>query len=214
MSAGVSAHFSGRLGDFRLDAAFELPPAGVTALVGPSGSGKTTILRCLAGLDHLPGRLNVAGETWQDAHFFLPPHRRRAGFVFQGANLLPHLSVRANLDYARRRSGPGAGWEEVVERTGIGALLDRKPARLAGGEAQRVALARALLGAPRLLLLDEPLTALDAEAKAALIAYLAELLPKLPMPIVLVTHDPAEAAALAGRRILLRGGRIEALETS
>jgi molybdate transport system ATP-binding protein len=208
VNPGVSAHFAGRLGGFHLDAAFELPAAGATALAGPSGSGKTTILRCLAGLEHLPGRLSVAGEIWQDEHIFLPPHRRRTGFVFQGANLLPHLSVRANLDYAVRRSGREEAMDEVVERTGIGALLDRWPARLAGGEAQRVALARTLLCRPRLLLLDEPLTALDADARSELVAWLAGLLPSLDMPVLLVTHDPMEAAALATRRITIRDGRM------
>jgi molybdate transport system ATP-binding protein len=211
VNAGVSAHLAGRIGDFDLDARFDLP-TGVTVVTGRSGSGKTTILRCLAGLDRVPGRLSVSGEIWQEERHFLPAHRRRAGYVFQGANLLPHLSVRGNLDYALRRSGRGEGWAEVVERTGIAHLLDRSPARLAGGEAQRVAIARALLGAPRLLLLDEPLSALDPEAKRELIVYLSGLLPGLDMPVLLVTRDPLEAAALAARRMTVRAGRIEAVE--
>lgn len=208
MSTGLEARFGGRIGGFSLDVAFALEP-GVTMLSGPSGSGKTTILRCLAGLDDVPGALVVDGETWQDARAFLPTHRRRLGYVFQGANLLPHLSVAANLAYAARRARAPAHPDAIVARTGIAALLDRCPARLSGGEAQRVAIARTLLSAPRLLLLDEPLSALDGEAKADLIDYLDDLLPTLGLPVLFVSHDAGEGERLAHRRIRLRGGRIE-----
>lgn len=212
MSARIDACFRGRIGGFTLDVAFALE-AGVTALSGPSGSGKTTILRCLAGLDHLPGSLVADGETWQDARTFLPTHRRRLGYVFQGASLLPHLTVAGNLAYAARRARDPADMEAIVARTGIAALLDRSPARLSGGEAQRATIARTLISAPRLLLLDEPLSALDGEAKAELLGYLDDFLPTLGLPVLFVSHDAREAGRLAHRRIRLRGGRIEGEET-
>ncbi|UAK26688.1 ATP-binding cassette domain-containing protein [Sphingomonas nostoxanthinifaciens] len=190
-----------------MDAAFDLD-AGVTRIDGPSGAGKTSLLRCLAGLERVGGDLTIAGATWQDARTFLPPHRRRVGYVFQGANLLPHRSVRANLAYAARRAAASADLADLVARTGIDDLLDRSPGALSGGEAQRVALARALVGSPRLLLLDEPLSALDAVAKAELIDWLRAMLPMLGIPVLLVTHDADEGAALAPRRIDMRAGRI------
>ena len=214
MTGQIEAHFVGQLGALTLDAAFAVPATGVTALFGRSGSGKTTILRCLAGLERLRGTLEVDGECWQNARHFLPPERRRVGFVFQGANLLPHLTVRANLAYAARRARDPLPLEDIVDRTGIAALLDRTPARLSGGEAQRVAIARALLIRPQLLLLDEPLSALDSEAKADLSDYLAVLLPRLAMPVFLVSHDAGDVARLAQRRILIEAGQIVAVEAS
>ncbi|WP_116090685.1 ATP-binding cassette domain-containing protein [Sphingomonas crusticola] len=208
MTGQVEAHFNGTLGALVLDARFAVPSTGVTALFGRSGSGKTTILRCLAGQEHMTGLLRVNGETWQDERHFLPPERRRVGFVFQGANLLPHLSVRANLAYAARRAHDPLPLAEIVDRTGIAALLNRMPARLSGGEAQRVAIARALLIRPKLLLLDEPLSALDSEAKAELSDYLAALLPQLATPSFFVSHNPDEVARLAHRRILIDNGRV------
>ena len=209
MSQTIAARFAGRVGGFALDVAFELPAAGVTGLSGPSGSGKTTLLRCLAGLERVPGMLTVGDEVWQDARRFVPTERRRVGYVFQGANLLPHRSVRGNLAYATKRApgGPFA-FDEVVDRTGIAALLDRAPARLSGGESQRVAIARTLLAQPRLLLMDEPLTGLDADAKAELLDALATLLPAIALPAIYVSHDAAEIARLATRRIMLAAGRI------
>ena len=210
----IAARLAGRLGDFALDVAFDLPGDGVTGLFGPSGSGKTTLLRCVAGLERIAGTLSFDGESWQDARHFVPPERRRIGYVFQGANLLPHLSVRGNLDYAVRRAPAGAfAFDAVVDRIGIGALLDRTPARLSGGEGQRVAIARALLAQPRLLLMDEPLTGLDTAARADLLDALVELLPTLALPVLYVSHDPAEIARLATRRITLAAGRIAAIDT-
>jgi molybdate transport system ATP-binding protein len=206
----MKAAFRGRLGAFDLDVAFDGPDAGVTALFGPSGSGKTTVLRCLAGLERLSGELIVGGETWQGAGTFLPPQRRRVGYVFQGGALLPHLSVRGNLAYAAKRAPAGPfDFDDIVARTGIAALLDRAPARLSGGEAQRVAIARALLVQPRLLLLDEPLSALDAEAREELLAMIGALLADIAVPVFYVSHDAAEVARLASRTIRLRDGRIE-----
>lgn len=212
MSGQVNAQFSGTLGVLRLDASFSVPVSGVTAVFGRSGSGKTTVLRCLAGLEQMQGSLIVAGEIWQNDSCFLAPERRRVGMVFQGINLLPHLTVRANLAYAAQRARDALPIEEVTQRTGIAALLDRMPVRLSGGEGQRVAIARALLIRPKLLLLDEPLSALDSDSKAELADYLAELLPRLGMPVFFVSHDASEVARLAHRRILLESGRVTAIE--
>ena len=212
MTGQIEARFSGSLGALALDAAFVVPAAGVTALFGRSGSGKTTILRCLAGLERMSGLLRIDGEIWQDESVFVPPERRRVGLVFQGANLLPHLNVRANLAYAARRADDPLPMAEIADRTGITALLDRVPARLSGGEAQRVAIARALLIRPKLLLLDEPLSALDSESKAGLSGYLAELLPQLGMPVFFVSHDRDEVARLADRRVMIAAGRVAAIE--
>lgn len=211
MSDTIAARFAGRLGSFALDVAFEVPARGVTGLFGPSGSGKTTLLRCLAGLERLAGSLRVGDAVWQDARSFVPTERRRVGYVFQGANLLPHLSVRGNLAYAAKRAPAGPfAFGEVIARTGIAVLLDRAPARLSGGESQRVAIARALLGQPRLLLMDEPLTGLDGDARAELLEALAALLPSIDLPTFYVSHDPAEIARLGNRRITLAAGRIAA----
>ena len=196
-------------GTFHLQVAIELASRGVSALLGPSGSGKTTLLRALAGLDRIPGHIVVDGQLWQDDSSFMPADYRRAGYVFQGAGLLPHLSVAANLDYAARRAPAGPfDRADIVGRTGIAHLLDRQPARLSGGEAQRAGIARALLGQPRLLLLDEPLSALDSEARLAMLDWLDPLLADIGIPVVYVTHDEVEAARFATRTIRLRAGKL------
>lgn len=211
MNDGVVARLAGRVGRFALDVALEAPAGGVTALVGPSGSGKTSVLRGLAGLVRLPGEVIVGGTVWQDARRFVPTHRRRVGCVF-GDGLLPHLSVAGNLAYAARRAPAPGDRAAIVERTGLAGLLGRLPATLSGGEAQRAAIARALVSNPRLLLLDEPLSALDGEGRAALSDYLAGLLPTLGMPVILVSHDLGEVARLADRVVRLRDGRVERVE--
>jgi len=194
---------------FTLDAAFEVPAHGVTALLGPSGSGKTTVLRALAGLDRHAGCIRFDREIWQDGSHFVPPHRRAIGYVAQGTSLLPHLSVAQNLDYAERRAPAGHSVrQDIVVRTGIAALLDRMPARLSGGEARRAAIARALVGRPRLLLLDEPLSGLDGEARAAMLAQLAGLLHDSRCPVIYVTHSADEAECLADRTLTIEGGRV------
>ena len=207
----IAVALDGRLGpDFRLDVAFEVPATGITALLGPSGSGKTSVLRALAGLDRIPGVVRFEAETWQDGAHFVPANRRRVGYVPQGAGLLPHLSVAANLAYAAARAVPGPfDRDEVIARTGIAALLDRRPEKLSGGEAQRASIARALLGQPRLLLMDEPLSALDTEARGALLDYLESLFATIAVPVFYVTHDAAEAARLATRTVRLRGGKVD-----
>ena len=203
--------------DFRLDVALALPPRGVTALVGPSGCGKTTVLRALAGLERAAGRVVLDGEVWQDdaAQRFVATHRRALGYVIQEAALFPHLDVRANLNYGRRRSGNVAqaqtiALDAVVELLGLGHLQARRPATLSGGERQRVAIARALATSPRLLLMDEPLAALDAARKAEILPYLERLHRELALPVVYVTHAIDEAARLADHLVLMRDGRVEA----
>jgi molybdate transport system ATP-binding protein len=207
---GVEFRLAGRFGALRLDCAARLPAAGVTAVMGPSGSGKTTLLRCLAGLARADGVVRVGETVWQDRRTFLPPHRRGVGYVFQEASLLPHLTVGGNLEYAARRAPPipAPGFGEVVQRLGVGALLARAPATLSGGERQRVAIARALLSRPALLLMDEPLSSLDAEAKAETLAYLERLIGDLGLPVIYVTHDMREAQRLADRTLTLQAGAL------
>ena len=206
----ITVALDGRVGGaFTLQAAFEVPSHGVTALLGPSGSGKTTILRALAGLARIAGTIIVDGEVWQDSETFLPPELRRTGYVFQGAGLLPHRSVAANLDYAVRRALPGPfARDDIIARTGIAPLLDRSAARLSGGEAQRASIARALLSQPRLLLMDEPLSALDSDARAELLGWLETLIADLGIPVFYVTHDRAEAARIATQTLQIGAGSI------
>jgi molybdate transport system ATP-binding protein len=212
--APIVARFRGRLGAFTLDASFEAPMQGVTALFGPSGCGKTTVLRCVAGLQMLPdGHLSVGGEIWQDGTLFRPPHERSVGYVFQEASLFPHLSVRGNLLYGRRRAlrrSPleGARLDEVVALLGIEGLLERSPLRLSGGERQRVAVGRALLSQPRLLLMDEPLAGLDRLSKDEILPYLEALHSMLSIPVLYVSHDLAEVERLADHLVLIEAGRV------
>lgn len=209
----IEARFEGRRGDFRLDAAFTVPAFGVTALTGPSGGGKTSLLRCIAGLERMDGRLRIGDQVWQDERRFLPPHQRAVGYVFQEPSLLPHLSVRANLWFGltRARTPPQIGFDEVVALLGVEPLLARSPARLSGGEQQRVAIGRALLSQPQWLLMDEPLSGLDPAGKIEILPYLERLHQTLAIPVLYVSHDPAEIARLADRVLLMREGRVTAL---
>lgn len=204
------AAFRGALGAFALDAELDVPARGVTVLFGPSGCGKTTVLRCMAGLERLEGRLTVAGMDWQGPNGFLAPHRRPVGFVFQEASLLPHLSVRRNLlfGYRRVKGERPIGLEQVAALLGLEPLLDRGVGRLSGGERQRVGIGRALLAQPRLLLMDEPLAGLDAARKAEVLPYLERLHAELSLPIVYVTHDRSEALRLGDRLARMEAGRI------
>ena len=180
------------------------------ALVGPSGSGKSTVLRAIAGLERATGRIAVSGATWLDtaAGVAEPPERRSVGLVFQDYALFPHLDVRRNVAFGGRR-----GVEDLLARFGLEHLATARPATLSGGERQRVALARALARDPQVLLLDEPLSALDTHTKGLVRAELAELLRELELPTLLVTHDFEDASALADRVGVLARGRMLQLAT-
>ena len=204
-------------GAFRLDAAF-VSEAPVTALFGPSGSGKTTLVNILAGLIRpTEGRVLLDGEPLFDSarRIDVSVHRRGVGYVFQEARLFPHLSVRSNLGYGRKMAAlagrRGADdFDRVVALLGIAPLLARKPAGLSGGEAQRVAIGRALLARPRLLLMDEPLAALDTARKAEILPYLERVAAETRVPIVYVSHSVPEVVRLAGTVVALDRGRVVA----
>ena len=209
----IEAAFSGALGGFRLDAAFTAPGGGVTALFGPSGCGKTTVLRCIAGLARLSGRCSVKGAVWQDGDRFLPPHRRPIGYVFQEASLFAHLSVRDNLLFATRGrspSGPDAPirFDDVVDLLGLSHLVDRAPNHLSGGERQRVAVGRALLSQPQLLLMDEPLSALDLATRDEILPFLERLHETLAIPVFYVTHEISEVERLADHLVVMQAGTV------
>lgn len=193
-----------------------MAPAGLTALFGPSGAGKTTLVNAVAGLLR-PDRARIAADDWvlvdTARGHALPPHRRRLGYIFQEGRLFPHLSVRQNLRYGQWFAPRGANVESlsrVVEMLGIGHLLDRRPAALSGGEKQRVAIGRALLAAPRLILADEPLSALDEARKAEILPYFERLRDEVSVPILYVSHSTAEVARLATTVIALDKGRVTA----
>ncbi len=211
---GITAAFKHRLGDFLLDIDLQLPGRGVTAIFGPSGSGKTTALRCMAGLEKAPGGyFSVNGQVWQNdaQRVFTPVHRRSQGYVSQASNLFVHLSVRRNLDYGLKRIALPARKVSVVqaiELLGIEKLLDRMPHTLSGGESQRVAIARALATSPQILLMDEPLAALDAQRKAEVLPYLEQLHNALGIPVIYITHAPDEVARLADHLVLMDAGKV------
>jgi molybdate transport system ATP-binding protein len=201
-----------RFAGFALDAAFEAP-AGVTALFGRSGSGKSTVVNAVAGLLRPDrGRITLDGTVLLDTTLgrMLPPHRRRMGYVFQDGRLFPHLTVRQNLAYGRwfAPKGQGAGMGRIVDLLGIGPLLDRRPGALSGGEKQRVAIGRAILSYPKILLMDEPLAALDEARKAEILPYLERLRDEVHLPILYVSHSVAEVARLATTVILMEAGRV------
>jgi len=209
----IRAAFRGAVGKFFLDAAFTAPARGVTALFGPSGCGKTTVLRCVAGLLRLPdGFCSIDGEVWQDKNnAFAPTYRRPIGYVFQEPSLFPHLTVRRNLLYGAPRGGVGArsiAFGDVVDLLGAALLLDRSPRNLSGGERQRVAIGRALLSQPKLLLMDEPLSALDRAAKEEIAPFIERLRDRHLLPIVYVSHDIAEVERLADHVVLMEKGRV------
>ena len=202
-----------RQGDFLLDADFSAPMDSITALFGPSGAGKSTLLSLLAGLKRGDGHILMDGKLCADssASLHVAPHRRGFGLVFQEARLFPHLTAGQNLAYARRRA-PGSRLEtaEVAGFFDIAALLDRPVANLSGGEKSRVALARAFLAAPDYLLLDEPFAALDGARRRAFIAVLLAAHRKYRIPMMVVTHNIDDAAALASHMIAMDKGRVVA----
>ncbi len=208
--SGISARFQLEREGFALSAAFDAPSTGVIALFGPSGSGKTTLLRCIAGLERPQGSLHVNGVTWQDGRTFMPVHRRELGYVFQEASLFPHLSVKDNLEYGyRRTSDKRVQLGQVVEWLGLSRLIERRDtANLSGGERQRIAIGRALLVSPEILLMDEPLAALDMKSRQEILPYLERLHRELEIPVLYVTHALDEVARLADHLVLLQEGRV------
>jgi molybdate transport system ATP-binding protein len=201
-------------GSFTLDVKAEFSQSGTTVVLGPSGAGKTTLLRAIAGLEQeARGRVRVGKHYWLDSArgIFLPPHKRALGYVFQDGRLFPHLTVRGNLDYAERRAreeGPRLERKQILEVLIIEKLLDRPSTTLSGGEIQRVALARALLTRPRLLLMDEPLSALDLARRAEALAYIERVPEEFGIPIIYVTHAIEEAARLAKELAVMVDGRL------
>jgi len=200
-----------------LSIAFEaaLPGRGVTALFGPSGAGKTSCLRMIAGLDRsATGSLSFGDQTWQDSRrrIFMPPHRRRIGYVAQAPALFEHLDVAGNLDFGWRRAGrpPNLNRDELIDQFDLRLLLPRRVGALSGGERQRVAIVRALLSDPALLLLDEPLSALDGVAREDLLERLEALHARLAIPMIYVSHAIEELARLADHIVLLDAGRVVA----
>ncbi|AOG23915.1 molybdenum ABC transporter ATP-binding protein [Acidovorax sp. RAC01] len=201
---------------FTLDVDLRLPGRGVTALFGPSGCGKTTCLRAMAGLERAqPGKVVVNGEVWQDddAQVWRPTHQRSLGYVFQEPSLFDHLTVAGNIAYGLQRTPAvqrKVALDQAVALLGIGALMDRRPEALSGGERQRVAIARALATSPRLLLMDEPLSALDPGRKTEVLPYLDNLHRSLDIPVLYVSHAIDEVARLAHHMVLIDAGRVRA----
>lgn len=212
----MEVHVTRQQGDFKLDASFQGAESGVTALFGPSGAGKTSIVNMVAGLMRPDtGRIAVNGLCLFDAELGidLPPERRRIGYVFQDGRLFPHLSVGANLTYGMHLTPEDrrfVGLDAVVELLGIGHLLQRRPAKLSGGEKQRVAIGRAMLTSPAMLLMDEPLASLDASRKAEVKPFIARLSQEFAIPILYVSHALDEIVDLADRLVIMEAGQVAA----
>jgi molybdate transport system ATP-binding protein len=210
----IQAQFEHRYGDFKLHIDVQLPAAGMSVIVGHSGSGKTTLLRCIAGLERASqGFLSVADDCWQDSqkNFFIPPYQRAVGYVFQEANLFEHLTVQGNLNYGFKRKlamHSQISMDAIIELLGIEKLLTRFPENLSGGEKQRVAIARALATSPKVLLMDEPLAALDFKRKQTFLAFLSTLPTTLGIPIIYVTHSQQELAKLADYVLVMSAGHV------
>lgn len=199
-----------------LDVDMRLPASGITVLYGHSGSGKTSVLRCVAGLERAGhARVGLGAEVWQDdeAKRFVPPYRRPIGYVFQEASLFEHLDVCGNLHYGRKRvreAGAARMLQSAIDLLGIAHLLRRRVAQLSGGERQRVAIARALATMPRLLLLDEPLAALDGPRRQEILPWLEKLRTELDLPMLYVTHSTDELTRLADYLVVMEQGKVNA----
>jgi len=214
----LEARFRITRGEFHLEVDQPFPTNGITALFGPSGCGKTTLLRAIAGLDQHPdSHLIMDGDTWQDEHVFVAPHKRSVGYVFQEPSLFSHLDVRQNLAYGlKRMTGPKQkiSLDQAIAQLGIAHLLDRQTCSLSGGERQRIAIARALAASPRLLLMDEPLAALDRQSRSEILPYIAGLFPALGIPVIYVSHSSEEVARLADHMVLISQGQVTAAGTA
>lgn len=215
MTLAVSTQM--RRGRFSLDVDLSLPAEGVTAFFGRSGCGKTSLIRIIAGLDRVPGaEVRFRDQTWQQGKTFLPVSRRRIGLVFQEHSLLPHLSVKGNLLYGYQRTPRERRRLELPDVTqllGIDDLLERSIDQLSGGQRQRVSLGRALLASPQLLLLDEPLAALDSQTKREIMPFLVRLASEADVPIIMVSHAADEVERMADRVVFMGEGCIERTET-
>lgn len=212
IQARIAAHYPG----FSLEADITVPGQGISALFGPSGAGKTTVLRAIAGLErHCATYVRHNGDVWQDKAngIFVPVHQRPIGFVFQEAHLFDHLDVKRNIEYGMQRVPQAqrtVSRDRAIDLLGIGHLMDRQPTTLSGGERQRVGIARALATSPRLLLLDEPLAALDMPRKLEILPYLERLNAEFNIPMIYVSHAIDEVARLADHLVLLQDGKMVA----
>lgn len=207
LSFALSAEYPG----FRLDARAELALEGVTALFGPSGAGKSTVLAAIAGFRPGLGPITADGVTWDGGARALPAHRRPVGMVFQDGRLFEHKSTAGNLNYAARRAdpdGPALDMEDVITALDLGPLMARPAAKLSGGERQRVAIGRALLTRPQLMLMDEPLAALDRARKAQLLPLIADLPRRFGIPVIYVSHQLDEIVQIADRMVAMHAGRV------
>ena len=208
----LSLDFHCERDEFQLQVRESFSLDGVTGIMGPSGCGKTTLLRCIAGLEkRVKGKVTFDGLCWQDENTWVPPHKREIGYVFQDGRLFPHLNVRNNLNYGlrRNRNRHGPSFESVVAWLDLIPLLDRPITELSGGQRQRVAIGRALLGAPKLLLMDEPLAALDWASRAAIMPRLRDINRQFGVPVLFVSHDREEMARLVDELVLMENGCIE-----
>ncbi|MGD8567437.1 MAG: molybdenum ABC transporter ATP-binding protein [Gammaproteobacteria bacterium] len=208
----IDVRFNLLRGEFNLDVRFTIPNTGVTAVFGPSGCGKTTLLRAMAGLEYCQqGFLSLDGDIWHDDRRFVPTHQRSLGYVFQEANLFPHLSVQGNLEYGYKRLPMDLRtleFDKIVTLLGLDSLLHRLPSQLSGGERQRVAVGRALLTSPRLLLMDEPMSALDTNSKNEIYPFLERLHQELAIPVLYVSHSLDEVARLGNHLIVMEAGQV------
>ncbi|MCB2129706.1 MAG: molybdenum ABC transporter ATP-binding protein [Rhodobacteraceae bacterium] len=194
--------------NFTLEIDLDIALSGITALFGRSGAGKSSLLRVIGGFERAEGRLRYGGSLWQDRGHFVPPYRRGVATVFQSPTLFAHLDVAGNLAFAARRAGRTGDLAAMAGRFGLTALLKQPVHTLSGGEAQRVALARALLTDPKLILMDEPISALDQAARSEILQYIEALRDETKVPILYVSHSVAEVARLADRILLLEEGRV------
>jgi molybdate transport system ATP-binding protein len=212
VSGNISVRYELQRGDFSLDVDVDIPMRGITGVFGESGAGKTALLRCMAGLERgASGRLVIADEVWQDETSSRPVHERETGYVFQEPRLFAHLNVRQNIEYGQRRGRrEDVGFDEAVELLGLRYLLERSVDTLSGGEAQRVAIARALLRSPRVVLMDEPIAALDRARRDEILPFLDRLHAALSIPVIYVSHSIDEVIRLCDYLLVMERGRIVA----